>query len=502
MNFFKRAICSVTRQKSKSLILFAVIFLLGNILAGSVIIQQSTQNVEKTTKAKMGAIATIDIDYNDKKVEEAMNSGGFIPAPLSEELIQKLGSSPYVKTYDYSQNYGFQSGALKTYDPQANKEDDSGNNMQSSFSMAGNYFQVHGVQDPKVMDISLGKIKLAQGSVFTADDIKKGNKVVMISKQLADENGLHVGDEMTLDNCLTDETGQPKDKSYDVKAKIVGTYEVMEAPEKKSNKNSGMTGMLDFEKYNTIYMPNVTVASMTKGYLDFMRVEQPSTYQEITDGMPEEAVNKSYFTPVFQLKTVDNVDKFKDEVKPLLPKYYSVMASTDDFEKSASQFTKLSQISKAVIVAAIILSIVLILLVILLFMRDRKRELGIYLSLGDKKLNVIMQIMIEVLAVALVALLLSLVTGKFLGSFASNVFLSSDAGTTTDNVTNGMFVNNALTSLNAGIDAETIANNYAVTFTPFYIVTYLLAGLGTVIVSVLLSTLYIFKLKPKKILLG
>jgi putative ABC transport system permease protein len=39
MNFFNRAIRSVTRQKSKSLILFAVIFVLGNILAGSVIIQ-------------------------------------------------------------------------------------------------------------------------------------------------------------------------------------------------------------------------------------------------------------------------------------------------------------------------------------------------------------------------------------------------------------------------------------------------------------------------------
>jgi putative ABC transport system permease protein len=73
MNFFKRAIRSVTRQK-KSMILFAVIFILGNILAGSVIIQQSTQNVEKTTKEQMGAIATVGIDWSDTKRQKEMES--------------------------------------------------------------------------------------------------------------------------------------------------------------------------------------------------------------------------------------------------------------------------------------------------------------------------------------------------------------------------------------------------------------------------------------------
>ncbi|MGO2982476.1 MAG: ABC transporter permease, partial [Pseudolactococcus laudensis] len=72
MNFFNRAIRSVTRQKSKSMILFAVIFVLGNILAGSVIIQQSTQNVEKTTKEQMGAIATVGIDWSNPKNQKVI----------------------------------------------------------------------------------------------------------------------------------------------------------------------------------------------------------------------------------------------------------------------------------------------------------------------------------------------------------------------------------------------------------------------------------------------
>jgi putative ABC transport system permease protein len=179
------------------------------------------------------------------------------------------------------------------------------------------------------------------------------------------------------------------------------------------------------------------------------------------------------------------------------------MASTDQFDTIADQFSKLSKITKVVIIAAIILSVALILLVILLFMRDRKRELGIYLALGERKINIILQIMVEVLSVAVVALLLSLVTGKFLGSFASDAFLSSNSSSSTGNaMVYDLMTTSAMFNTGTQVTAESLAADYSVTFTLFYIVTYLLAGLGTVIVSVLLSTLYIFRLKPRKILLG
>ncbi|MEG0255667.1 MAG: ABC transporter permease, partial [Vagococcus sp.] len=48
MNFFKRAMASVTRRKGKSIILFAVIFILGNVMAGAIAIDQGTKSVEDT----------------------------------------------------------------------------------------------------------------------------------------------------------------------------------------------------------------------------------------------------------------------------------------------------------------------------------------------------------------------------------------------------------------------------------------------------------------------
>ncbi|GHU38161.1 transporter [Bacilli bacterium] len=519
MNFFKRAIRSVTRQKSKSLILFAVIFILGNILAGSVIIQQSTQNVEKTTKEQMGAIATVGIDWSDpKKQKELQDMTPAEYSALTEKIIQKIAASPYVKNYDYSEQSGFNSKLLKPYDPAAEKTDEAKENDVNG-AVANNYLSIRGVQDPKIMDIALGKIKLADGNVFTADDIQKGSNVVLISKKFADKNGLHVGDEMTLDQSLDGMINPEKaessesSKSFDTKVKVVGTYEVLEAVQQKSGQSgkasndsvvhaAAFPGGLDFESYNTLYMPNKVVHNMTMGFSKYLQAEMPDLMANLSEE-EKAASSKPFYTPIFQLKSVDDLEKFKADTKPLLPKNYSVMSSTDEFDNIAGQFNKLSKIAKAVIIAAVLLSIVLILLVILLFMRDRKRELGIYLSLGDKKSNVILQIMVEVLTVAVVALVISLITGKFLGSFASEAFLSSDSGqAATAGMSGNMMSASAMFSTGVAVDATTIADNYVVSFTPFYIVTYLLAGLGTVIVSVLLSTLYIFKLKPKKILLG
>ncbi len=530
MNFFKRAIRSVTRQKSKSLILFAVIFLLGNILAGSVIIQQATQNVEKTTKEQMGALATVDIDWNDPKTQKEMEkSNGALNNPLSVKLIEKIGASSYVKNYDYSESSGFESQQLKPFDPSGSKKNKTEEKVDDKSGMANEmntYIPIRGVQDPKIMDIALGKIKLVEGAIFSQADMKKGALVVLVSKEFASKNGLHVGDEMTIDQTLMtpgniDVENQASTKeSFDTKVKVVGIYQVLEAVQKKSGKSDkadngsvvhaasigsggGDQDMLDFATYNTIYMPNQAVHTINQGYMKYVMEKNPELFTGMSEKDLKEA-SESRYTPLYQLKSIDDLDKFKADTKPLLPKPFAILASTDEFDKIAGQFNKLSKIAKAVIIAAISLSIILILLVILLFMRDRKRELGIYLSLGDKKSTIILQIMVEVLTVAIVALVISLVSGKFLGGFASEAFLSSSSSQETANGMMGgnMMSTSALFGSGTPINAKTISENYAVSFTPFYIVTYLLAGLGTVIVSVLLSTLYIFKLKPKKILLG
>ena len=63
MNFLKRAFLSLSRRKGKSLILLVIIFILSNVMAGSIAIGQASNNVEKTIKLQLGANASVELDW-------------------------------------------------------------------------------------------------------------------------------------------------------------------------------------------------------------------------------------------------------------------------------------------------------------------------------------------------------------------------------------------------------------------------------------------------------
>ncbi len=100
MNYMKRAWLSVTRKRGKSAILFAVILVLGNVIAGAIAVNQSTQNVEKQIKNQLGSLATIEIDYEALMANSDSGARMEEIQPLSEELIKQIGERSEVKQYD------------------------------------------------------------------------------------------------------------------------------------------------------------------------------------------------------------------------------------------------------------------------------------------------------------------------------------------------------------------------------------------------------------------
>ena len=117
--------------------------------------------------------------------------------------------------------------------------------------------------------------------------------------------------------------------------------------------------------------------------------------------------------------------------------------------------------------------------------------------MGESRGKVIGQIVIEVLLVSLAALLLSLVTGNLLGGAVSNTLMQND-WMSNQNEMGGVYYGSMMA---ANIDYMDIKNAYQVSFSAGYIITYLLLGLGTVLLSAILPLLYILRLNPKKIMM-
>lgn len=489
MNYWKRAWSSVSRRKGKSLILFAVIFVLGNVIAGAIAIQQSTGNVEKKMKQQLGATVSAEVDL-DKLMQGSDSTAAMKgPEPLKEELVKKIGESSYVKDYDYSYTGYLTLDSFKTYQLE-----------QDSISINGgmNMLTLKGSNKTEPADFKNKKVKLVEGSFPSQEDIKNGQSTAVISKKVADENGLSVGDQMVLDTTFVSQKADGSTDSQESlkhSVKIVGLFEPIKLDKKKNDGKGGgiQEQFMEMDQFNTAYMPNKLVKSITQAEFEKGKEIDPAAY--------DDASSTDQITPIYTLKSPDDVEAFKEEMSTMLPEGYKATASTDEFDKVGASVKKLSTISGYVVILSIIASLLIISLVVVLFLRDRKHEWGIYLSLGERRKNIMRQVVLELLVISLVAMCLSLVTGNFLGKLISESLVSSDALAEVQSAAGSQMIVAGSQSLGSGLTTDDVINNYEVTFSLSYIVTFLVSGLATVLLSAVLPLTYVMRLNPKKIMM-
>ncbi|WP_077603847.1 ABC transporter permease [Oceanobacillus sojae] len=485
MNFIKRGFLGITRKKGKSLILLAVIFILGNLISGAISIQQATGNVESTIKERLGTAATIDIDYDeweakpDTDVEE-----------INVDLIKEIGNLSYVKYYDYSMSTWMGSESVERYQD----EEMDGDYFVDGPSMD---FRLKGINYAPVIDFEEGKAELTDGRVFTDDEIEKGTSVTIISHKLANENNLHVGDTFTLANevyTYDEETGEEDFvTSRDVVLEIIGLFEPQEAKkETDENADSGMMILTDdMEYHNTVYVPNEIVIDESQfNWEEYMKADE-----EFAEMMEGEEESFEYYEPIYYLNNPEDIEAFTEEVKPLLPELYTVISASDQYENIAGPIESMSKLAKYVLIVAVIATVLITGLVVLLFLRDRKRELGIYLSLGEKRSRVVGQILIEVMVVAVVGITLSLFSGNLLAQQVSDTMMKAD-----DNK-DEYYEEYYYEGISTDLTADDVMDSYEVTLNSSYILGFYGVGLVTILISTIIPLIYIVRLNPKKILM-
>lgn len=520
MNYFKRALASVTRRKGKSIILFAVVFILGNVIAGSISIQQATKSVEKNIKSQLGGTATITMDYAryEKEIEQSgeseIDDKYFESVKLKE--IETIGQLPYVKYYDYSIGDYPGTNKLKMY-----------NSDPESMSFGGpagvsNYLNLKGVNYPKVFDIEEKKIALKEGRVFEEAEIESGKAVALISTKFAETNNLKVGDTMVIDATGSNDMGMDMSSGEeDEEAKkvevfvqdqpyeVIGIFNLVqqEKSKKKDDKNNmgGEQEYMDNEQYNTIYAPNKIIFENQKNYragLINKFPEMKEMYGE-EESEPEDSKIDDYLTPYFVLKTPEDAEAFRTEATPLLAnKYNKVLLSTDQYDSIAGPVKNMSKIANYVIIVSVAATLLIISLVVLLFLRDRKHELGVYLSLGEKRTKVIGQIVIEVAVIAFVAISLSVFTGNVLAKGVSGSLMETQMKAQEDNQNQGGYDDWQLQNLTGNqIGNSEVADSYKVSLSLGYIISFYIVGIGTVLLSTIIPLIYILRLNPKKIMM-
>ncbi|GAA4076869.1 ABC transporter permease [Amphibacillus indicireducens] len=321
MHFVRRGFIGMMRRKGKSLILLAVLFILGNLIAGAISIQQATNNVEYNIRERLGAAIVIEVDYKPIDALSEEERVKVETGDISLESIQQVGELPYVKYYDYYTYFGLGSKSLKYYFGQ-DVDQAAAEGVEIDFGMKG-------VNYPHILDFQEGKGNLIDGRTFSQDEIDNGSSVTLISEKLATLNNLHVGDTIILNNEVysydLDTYEEELFSSRDLVLEIIGIFEVLAVKDDiEFDFGQGTINWEDTLVQNTIYVPNQIIFNEA----DFDWEETKKAIPEFADTMTENPHIGNYRT-MYVLESHQYIDAFKQEADPLLPPYYHVVGSGD-----------------------------------------------------------------------------------------------------------------------------------------------------------------------------
>ncbi|PTC14731.1 ABC transporter permease [Bacillus wiedmannii] len=475
MNFMKRAILSMKKRIGTSLILMAVFLIVTNLVLSGFTIQNASKKAADAARKKLGADVTLSLDF-DKLGQQARETGEMPnPPKLNTKEADQLAKSKYVKDYNYiTSTFGISDG-LKLVGASEGEEEEEGKGKAGMAAVRGgsgsgteidmnSSFMIEGVRKTALQEsFKNGKSKIIDGKPITEQ--MKDQNVALMEKRLAELNNLKVGDKVKV---------QSGDKKETLEVEIIGIYETNEQA-------MGQQAPPIMDPANKLYMPHSTMKKL-----------------EIDQGI-------SSIQVVYFLKDPQNIEAFKEEAKKsdIDFNYYKLDAHDSLYKQMIGPIENISSTSQMIIYIVSIAGAIILGLIIMLSIKARRKEMGILLSIGEKKWKLMAQFVVEVVCIAILAFGLSITTGAKISQFIGNNLLSSEiatAGEETNTSQNGTVMvagpggtvqnqkEDPIDKINVSVTGEDVGKMGGI-------------GLAIAILATLLPALSILRLNPKQILL-
>lgn len=415
MSIFNRAYLYISRKKVRSSILFLIVTLISFFLLSGSVLNTTVNNISKNL------YKDVNFGFNIESVDKSNKE-------IEKDTLKKIEELKGIttKNYIFSKPVNVEGKKVVQENQNITLNDEIKNNS--------NLVMLNGITASKSnIDFKSEVLKLEKGRHIEEND----NNKIMIHEKFAELNNVNLGDKIKLSQ-----------EGKTLELEVVGIYSG-----EKTNTFNGLSS--DFIE-NTVYtdykssqqlsnlIANNKVTSVEYG------VEDPTKLEDV-------------------IKTVENLG-----INNLM-----VSKSNKNYELVTSSVESITKITNMIRIGSVVVGVVILSLILMFWVRERTYEIGILLSLGTSKINLVLQFIVEVLLVTIFGLITALgiemITIKYLASNVGSIF-SEDLPKTMADELMKMSVN--------GID----------------IVNLVIVMIAIVIISVVVALLPIIKMKPKKIL--
>ena len=451
MNFISRAWLYIIRKKGKSILLFIILLVMATFVLTALALGNASNAAQMELRKSLGGSFLIGFDYTENnpylKVESV--DGGtlvYSTQQISPELVEQVRS---IDGVNYCSATTESLAVLPSLDLFAGNipiEEE----FRNSSKILGTW------KSEELSRFTSGQLALTEGRHIMPGDKNKG----LISKDLADKNGLKIGDVIQTDKG--------------VEIEIVGLF----VPKEIEGINDQVT---TYDKIQNLIISDLATLIANEN--------SPATqgFNELTVSVDDPQNMEKIVTKVKEIKGVDW-------------KGFAIMVDNEGYENAAFSLQQLSELVSTILIVVLIVSVVILSLILTLWSRTRVHETGILLSLGIRKLSILGQYIAEVLIIAVLAFSLSY--------FSSNA-IAGQMGTILQPEQSAVDVKIEEDGISAGSrgEAGTDMGTQEIEMPQLQVTVQIqdmgvlfLIGLGIVTVSAGISSISVMRLKPREIL--
>lgn len=389
----KNALLSLKKNIGKTILLFVIIVVITNLVIAGLSIQSATKKSMDQIRSSLGNDVTLSVDFRNmmknRKPSEAVSN----ETSLTTTMADSLKDLKYVKNYNYQISTSANSNsisAVETASDNSNNQQDT-NKPNDQPEQASNQvdFTISANTTMKYLDsFTNNNYKLTKGRLLTTKDQNTNNCV--IETNLASDNDLSVGDTFTITTTVNDET-------ITQELTIVGIYEIQSTNE---------IGSAHFNNpVNTIYT-------------------------DLSIGQTLTGSSENITSAIYYLDDPENAEAFVELAKKKSDidfDTFSLDANNRLYQQNASSLESMQSFAKMFVWIVVIAGSAILCLILALTIRNRYYEIGVLLSLGQSKVKIIAQQLIEVGLIAVVAFVISLGTGQLTSHYMGNMLESSSS---------------------------------------------------------------------------
>lgn len=386
MNIFSLSIRCLARKKVRTILLFCIVFLAsGFIYAGW---SCRSASVQTQTEGKRAIGASFRLEENEanrhvRSSEALKKIGDNANGSADGTHVEQLESGDWMIWHDNSfetlqmddiLTLASQDGIAEYNITTVNTVVNAVNFMRIEDpdveQSDGNWVSLRGNLEMRLdMDVQSGNIEVREGRMIAEDD----KDVCVISRELADLNGLKLGDTLGFNERSEAETATV------CQAEIIGIYETIYK----------MTPVMYGDSYRSenVIFTDLRLPEKAEGHKD------DPLYQYAT----------------FWVENVDEYDTIKEQMKQADIDWnrYDFLDNTGMSDTVASNFGDLETMSTIILVLVICSSVVILFLVCLFWLGSRVHEIGVFLAMGKRKSMIVMQMLLEGVLVGSIAFLLA-----------------------------------------------------------------------------------------------